>query len=312
LFIDAAPIGDGSGFLCSGCAIHGFTVGKKVVRDYILSAAHCLDFSGGIDEGGNPTGDGIPDVAPGQVTFVLNAGTNLSQLITASEIHLHPDWHGFDNVNGPEGASIDDDVALIRLSQPVAFNVPTYNLLTTASSPEVITAVGYGTTGDPSGYIAGSASFTIKRVGLNQSDALFSDDELTSALEVFAADFDGPDGSTNQFDIDGDPGFNAFFEGTLGNEFESTIGPGDSGSPSFLSDFFTGALILGADGKPIVYGVNTFSTGDSPAYGSIFGGTLVSGYADWINSQMVPEPATWLLVVCGFAVTIAFCRLRGG
>src|SRR5450432_172197 len=28
LFIDAPPTGDGSGFLCSGCAIHGFTVGK--------------------------------------------------------------------------------------------------------------------------------------------------------------------------------------------------------------------------------------------------------------------------------------------
>ena len=48
-------------------------------------------------------------------------------------------------------------------------------------------------------------------------------------------------------------------EGTRGNNIETTIGPGDSGSPSFLSDFNTLNPILGADGQPIVYGINTFS-----------------------------------------------------
>ena len=204
LFIDAAPVGDNQGFLCSGCAIHGFTIGKTLVRNYVLAAAHCLDFAGGIDEGGNPTGDGTPDVAPNDVTFLLNYGGNITSQIHATEIHLFPAWHGFDNVNGPEGASINDDVALIRLSSPVPIGVPTYNLATTFSgNVEAITSVGYGESGSPSG-LTTSASFSTKRVGHNQADAVFNDDEgpiNNTDFEGFEADFDGPTAATNVFNV---------------------------------------------------------------------------------------------------------------
>jgi hypothetical protein len=316
LFIDAAPVGDGLGYLCSGCAIHGFTLGKTVVRDYVLAAAHCLDFSGGLDPGNNVTGDGIPDVAPSNVTFVLNYGGNITSQIKASQIHLFPDWHGFDNVNGPEGASINDDVALIRLSSPVPVGVPTYNLSTSFSgNVEVIKSVGYGESGGPSG-ISVAASFATKRVGTNQADAVGNDDEgpvNNTNWEIFEADFDGPTSATNVFDI-GAPGFNAGIEGTLGNNVETTIAPGDSGSPSFLSDFNTLNPVFGADGQPIVYGINTFSTSDSPAYGSVFGGTLVSRYASWIDSVIhpVPEPASNLLLVCGATGFAWLSRLASG
>ncbi|HEY4235611.1 MAG TPA: PEP-CTERM sorting domain-containing protein [Lacipirellulaceae bacterium] len=298
LFIDAAPVGDNNGFLCSGCAIHGFTLGKTVVRNYVLAAAHCLDFAGGLDEAHNPTGDGVPEVAPKDVTFVLNFGGNITTQIQATEIHLFPDWHGFDNINGPEGPSINDDVALIRLSSPVPVGVPIYNLATSVSlNAEAITSVGYGETGSPSGLQSGSASFTTKRIGHNQVDALGNDDEgpvNNTNFEVFAADFDGPTAATNQFDL-GNPAA----EATRGNNIETTIGPGDSGSPSFISDFNTLAPILGADGRPIVYGINTFSSNDSPAYGAIFGGTLVPRYASWIDSIIVPEPSSALLMLFG-------------
>jgi hypothetical protein len=87
----------------------------------------------------------------------------------------------------------------------------------------------------------------------------------------------------------------------LGNDIETTIAPGDSGSPSFLSDFNTLNPLLGTDGQPIVYGVNTFSSSTSPAYGSLFGGTLVARYAAWIDSVIkpVPEPSSCVLMVCG-------------
>jgi hypothetical protein len=113
---------------------------------------------------------------------------------------------------------------------------------------------------------------------------------------LLAIDFDGPTAATNVFNL-GNPAA----EGTLGNDVETTIAPGDSGSPSFLSDFNTLAPLLGADGQPIVYGINTFSTSDSPAYGSVFGGTLVSRYASWIDSVIhpVPEPSTNRLLLCG-------------
>jgi hypothetical protein len=301
LFIDAAPAGDNLGYLCSGCAIHGFTLGKTVVRDYVLAAAHCLDFAGGIDEASNPTGDGVPDVAPGDVTFFLNYGGSFTSQIKATEIHLFPSWHGFDNVNGAEGPSINDDVALIRLASPVPAGVPVYNLSTTFSgNVEAITSVGYGESGSPSG-INVAASFVTKRVGHNQADAVFNDDEgpiNNTNFEGFEADFDGPTAATNVFNL-GNPAV----EGTRGNVVETTIAPGDSGSPSFLSDFDSLSPILGSDGQPIVYGINTFSTSDSPAYGSVFGGTLVSRYASWIDSVIhpVPEPSSIVLMICGVA-----------
>jgi hypothetical protein len=304
LFIDVAPIGDNFGFLCSAAAIHGFSPGKEILRQYVLTAAHCLDFEGGEDFFGDPTGDGVLDVAPADVQFVLNAGGSPSSVITAAEIFLHPDWHGFANVLGPEGESVNDDVALIRLSSPLPAGIPTYNLATTFSGlVESVTSVGYGESGDPSGFNVG-ASFTIKRIGINRADAVFDGDETVLPLEVFAADFDGPDGTTNQFDV-GLAGFDPGIEGTLGNDVETTIAPGDSGSPSFLSVFDTLDLILGADGEPIIYGVNTFGTNDSPAYGSIWGGTLVPAYAGWIDSMMVPEPTS------GVSLAIAWLIISG-
>jgi PEP-CTERM motif len=312
LFIDAAPVGDGNGFLCSGCAIHGFSIGKTLVRNYVLSAAHCLDFAGGLDPNNQATGDGIPDVAPKDVSFILNYGGNITTQISAKSIHLFPEWHGFDNVNGPEGASVNDDVALIELSSPVPVGVPTYNLSTSFSgNVESITSVGYGESGSPAGGYVGESLTqfeTIKRVGKNRADAVGSDDEGlpgNTNYEVFEADFDGPTAATNVFNLG-----NSAVEGTLGNNIETTIGPGDSGSPSFLSDFNTLNPTLGADGQPIVYGINTFSGTtlkfpaiSAPAYGSVFGGTLVSRYASWIDSVInpVPEPSTMLLAVCGMA-----------
>ena len=298
VFIDAAPIGDGFGFLCSSCAVHGFTIGKQQVRDYVLMAAHCLDFAGGLDPNSVSTGDGIADVAPQQVTFVLNSGSSLSSLIGVSEIHLHPNWHGFLNVGAPEGISLNDDVALLRLSTPVPAGVPTYNLATSVSPfVERLDLAGYGQSGTPAGFTVG-ASFSVKRTGHNQADRVYFDDELTSAFEVYEADFDGPDGSTNQIDL-GLPGFDPGVEGTLGNNIESTLGGGDSGGPGFLANSGTGSLQLGSDGRPIVYSVNTFGSSNSPAYGSTLGGMLVGRYAGWINSIIVPEPTSLVLAVFG-------------
>jgi hypothetical protein len=298
LFIDAAPIGDGAGFLCSAAAIHGFSPGTMLARSYILTAAHCLDMLGGIDLGGNPTGDGVADVAPEDVSFVLNFGSNLSHIIPAAEIHIHPNWHGFNNVLAPEGASIQDDLAVIRLSSPLPADLPIYNIAT-ALSPfaEAITAAGYGESGDPSGFSV-APSFAVKRVGVNQADAVLFDDELTGTFDTFVADFDGPDETTNVIDV-GFAGFDPAIEGTRGNDKETVTGPGDSGSPSFLSDFFTGDLILGIDGQPIIYGLNTFATSSAPAFGSLHGGPLVPAYADWIDSVIVPEPAASAMVVAG-------------
>lgn len=310
-FVDVAPVGDGMGVMGSGSLIHGYSPGKASVRNYVLTAAHLFDLSGGLDGFGNETGDGLLDVAPEDVTFVLNVGEDYSHVLDVANITLHPDWHGFNNVLGPEGSSINDDLAVVELSGPVPEGIPVYNLFTD-NSPYVhaITSVGYGTTGDPvGGYVTGSASFTTRRVGLNQKDARYPDDEWVGQPEMFGADFDGPYEDSNVYNL-GDPDYDRVIEGSLGNERETTIGPGDSGGPSFLSDFSTFELITGDDGNLIVLGVNTF-TGSAPAaapeFGSIYGGPLVASYAGWVDSVIVPEPGS-LAMLLGLAGVLALGR----
>jgi hypothetical protein len=301
-FVDLAPLGDDQGVLFSGVLIHGLSPEKTAVRDYVLTVAHGFDLSGGLTPGGTPTGDGVIDVSPADVKFMLNFGGDITQVVGVKKITLHPDWHGFNNAGGPEGASIQDDLAVVQLDAPVPAGVPIYNLFVTDTLlAEVITSVGYGWTGSPSGYLPNTASFSVKHVGLNQMDAAAIDDEDGgTAFELFVADFDGPDSSTNVYDI-GTPGYSQVIEGSLGNRRETIIGAGDSGSPSFLSDWYTFDLELGSDGKPIILGINTFTAtvdgAGPPTFGSVYGGTLLPSYAAWIDSVIVPEPSSAMMLL---------------
>ena len=252
LFMD---LGGGWGYLGSATVI-GST--------YVLTAAHCVD----ADD------NGTVDFDPLDVTFYLNYGTDLSHAITASAIYVHPDFTGFAN------PSVNDDLAVIELSQPVPAGVPIYGL---SAEPfvnvETITLAGYGTTGDGvSGYEPDTASFTVKRVGWNNADVYISDDEGSGAREVFEFDFDGDGKKTNVF---GPP---RPYNLTLGNDVETTIGPGDSGGPSFIDD---------GSGHLVLFGVNTFTVGGragAPLFGSVGGGIVVAPYVDWIYSVMNQSP----------------------
>jgi hypothetical protein len=280
----------------TGALVHGFTPGKEGVRNFVVTAAHVLD----IDD------DGIADFAPSAVSFILNAGSNFSQEIVGKSITIHPDFTGFNN------PVENDDIAVIELTANAAPGVPVYNLSTVSSgSAEVITSVGYGRSGDAINGYTTNASFSVKRVGKNQRDAVGYDDEGTGAYEVFYADFDGPDQSTNVYDI-GAPGFIAGIEGTLGNTVETMVGPGDSGGPSFLSDWYTLQPLVGADGNLILLGINNFSAtaiNHAPHFGSAYGGMYIPAYAAWIDS-VVPEPATLGLLVLGGLALLARQRRK--
>jgi hypothetical protein len=102
---------------------------------------------------------------------------------------------------------------------------------------------------------------------------------------LFLYDFDSPDTT-------GQPG------GSLGNNLESIIGPGDSGGPALVAD---------GSGYDIA-GVNTFVEGYGGHFGDIGGGIVLAPYLDWINTTMaVPEPSVSSLAILGLAILLRGC-----
>jgi hypothetical protein len=241
--------------------------GTPISPTHILTAAHLVS-----------DGNGMINVAPGNVIINLNYGGNLTHSISASALAVHPDFTGFEN------PAVNDDLAIITLSMPLPAGVPIYPLFATpVTAGTTLTFVGYGDSGDGVNGITVSRDASIKRVGKNNADELGADDEGSGKNELFVFDFDGPTASTN------------FLGGTtLGNDQETTFLGGDSGGPAFFDDGSTLWLA----------GVNTFIgnfTGgpDAPLFGSAGGGMLVHAYLDdfILPITAIPE-ANALLSIC--------------
>lgn len=224
-------------------------------RDWLLTAGHNAD----LDD------DGLPD-ADWSAAFYLPAvgGFAVSHAIT------HPDFTGF-------GVPVvNDDLALLRLAAPlpdVAF--PGFGAAVVAG--DELTLVGFGRSGYGSYGYTTQASLTDRRSGCNVLDTFAPDDERGEFAEVFRYDFDQP-ATTGQ------PG------GSLGNDLETIIGPGDSGGP---------ALVQTASGWDVV-GINTFTEGYGGLFGDIGGGVLIAPYRNWISEVTgIPEPGTASSLIAG-------------
>ena len=229
--------------------------GAAVSSTFILTAAHLLD----------QDGNGTIDLAPNQVSFRLNYGGDLTHIISSVALYVHPEYTGFAN------PSLNDDLALVELASPLPVGVPIYPLQRTPIALETtLTLVGYGRTGyGDIGDTTGS-SFTIKRVGQNNADIFAPQDDAGGPArdELVFYDFDGPDASSNLLG-----------GGTLGNDIETMLAPGDSGGPAFYYH----------DGEYHIAALNNFTQSASVEFGSLGGGVLVQGYTDWIDGIIGAE-----------------------
>lgn len=262
IFLDAAPVGDGFGFLCSGTAISSTR---------IVTAGHCLD--GLVD-------DGQIEFAPQDVVVFANYD-NWDPVLSpgfvppptfanvAESLYIHPNYTGFLN------PTINDDVAVITLKDPLPGVVETYPIYTgTLGLDDEIVMVGYGLSGyGDTGHTVG-ASFRRKRVGGNVVDFVDPDDEGSGADEIYYWDFDAPDGTDGPL---GGP--------SLGNLIEAGSGGGDSGGPAFVE----------RDGRLYLAGVHTFGLtffeGQiQGTFGTGGGGMILAPYAAWVTT--VPETST--------------------
>jgi hypothetical protein len=244
--------------------------GTPISPYHILTAAHVVDIDG----------NGIADIAPGNVNFNLNYGSALSHQITAASISIHPDFTGFAN------PWINDDLAIITLSTPLPAGVPIYPVVGVAADYWDLVLAGYGMSGDGVNGYSVNPSFSVKRSGMNLLEAIDFDDEagfdVDSAIEVFAYDFED---STDEASIVATDLFGIEF--SYGNDLETLVGGGDSGGPAFVEDPF---------GNLYLAGVNTFGgavVGDPEGrFGEYGGGIWLESYLPWIET-VVPEPSTY-------------------
>jgi len=236
--------------------------------NWVLTAGHNLDLN---DNGSPDAGLSISFNLPGFGTYA------------ASSFYTCPSFTGFDN------PSVQRDLGLLHLSTPLPEGIFFPSLQGVMQVGSQAALVGFGRSGYGNYGYTTSATLTDRRVGYNVVDSLTPDDLGGGFPALFRYDFDSPD-------TFGRPG------GSLGNNLESIIGPGDSGGPLLLFD---------GSGYSIA-GVNTFTEGYGGRFGDIGGGVLLAPYLDWISETTglaVPEPSFCWLLSLGLAVIVL--RRRG-
>jgi hypothetical protein len=237
---------------------------------WVLTAAHNLDFN---DDGAPDTGLAIDFHLPGFGVF------------TTTAFYAHPGFTGFGN------PSIQRDLGLLYLASPLPAGVSYPSLTGTLQLGSEVTLAGFGRSGYGDYGYTTPASLTDRRIGQNVIDWLTLDDLGGGFAALFRYDFDAP--ATT-----GTAG------GSLGNQLETLIGPGDSGGP----------LLLAVGAGYSLVGVSTFIEGYGGRFGDLGGGVVLEPYLGWIadiTGLAIPEPSIFsLLVLCGLLLVLGQ-RRRG-
>jgi len=208
---------------------------------WALTAGHNLDF----DDGGSPdAGLSIGFHLPGFGVF------------TASAFYTCPGFTGF----GSPSSQLD--LGLVYFEQPLPLDLFFPLLNSNVPIGGEVALVGFGRSGYGSYGYTTSASLTDRRVGWNVVDTFTRDDLRGGFNAVLRYDFDAP----SSFGLPG---------GSLGNERESLIGPGDSGGP----------ILVNWGGAWGIVGVSTFIEGYGGRFGDRGGGVVLAPYLDRLQEQ---------------------------
>lgn len=234
-------------------------------REWVLTAGHNVDLND----------DGLADSTWSGMFHLPGYGS-----FGVAKAFTYSTFTGFGN------PSVNDDLALLHLASPLPVGMGFPTLGSGAGIGDFITLVGFGRSGYGSYGYTSNASLTDRRYGGNLIDSFEMDDEGSGRVEIFRYDFDAP-ASTG------------IVGGSLGNNIETIIGPGDSGGA---------ALRQTVNGWEIV-GINTFTEGYGGSFGDIGGGILVEPYMDWIyGTTGIPEPRSAMLWALSAALLVRRTR----
>ena len=291
--------GAGGAFVCSG-SLYG---------NSIITAGHCVS-DGGSSRPLSVTAyfyNGSPTDQP-----VYNTGAIGVTTVAISTIHVNPLYTG--NV-------IDqNDIAVLRLAGPAPSFATSYGLYTEGDLTGLdYNIAGYGGRSDTGGSVGVNLGTGRLRQGDNRYDFRLGDADFGGTFTPgffgeapgaqldysYIADFDNGfaanDASCN---LATDPtiGFGLPVSGKYCNlgrgATEASTAGGDSGGPQFidgkLASVTSYGLTFGSD-----YGDVDDKLNDT--FGEFNGFVPIFLHADWINS-VVPEPATWGLMIAGFGL----------
>lgn len=270
---------------------------QGIVRRDDVADADYVDFGkrfpavGALFAGTSRAGSGalIYENGAGDSRWVLTAAhiTTPTRFVIAGEEYdveefiKHPGYEG--GTGGPPGSGIADDIALARLSLPVAdvTPLPWHDNDDSISVGTDVISVGLGLSGTGlTGEVGGTAG--TRRAAENTIRAIGSPSPMTPVATAFEYRFRSPG-----------------TEGVLPLEGMAVLF--DSGGP-VVADFGAGWTIIG------VHSYVRNNSGTRGTYGDDLGATRVPLYNAWIM-ETVPEPST-LALFGGAAMALAAARRR--